>query len=122
MQIKNRKSAILDGDWKYFTGKPCRHGHLALRYANSATCCECLTVHRSRRLVTFGQKLGGELGEKLKSSAARMIDNARARNAEWLESPQVVAAIVAEADRLAADALLFKSERWRILKAKDAAP
>jgi len=118
MQIKNRKSAIAAGDWKYFTGKPCRHGHLSWRYTSSSVCCECLTVSRANRLVVFGEKLGGDMGEKLKSSAARTIENAQVRNAEWLASPPVIAAIVAEEDRLSTEAILNKSEAFRRLKVK----
>jgi hypothetical protein len=28
----------------YFTGKPCKHGHIAKRYANSRICAECLSL------------------------------------------------------------------------------
>lgn len=29
------------GVFKYFTGKPCKQGHIALRYANG-TCAQCV--------------------------------------------------------------------------------
>lgn len=28
----------------YFTGKPCKHGHITKRYANSRICAECLSI------------------------------------------------------------------------------
>ena len=32
MKIKTRAQAIKDGDKLYFTGKPCKHGHVAERF------------------------------------------------------------------------------------------
>ena len=40
MNIKTRSQAILDGDKVYFTGKPCKHGHLSPRLVMGA-CLEC---------------------------------------------------------------------------------
>lgn len=34
-------AAKLIGSRTYFTGKPCRHGHIAERYANNQTCVAC---------------------------------------------------------------------------------
>lgn len=36
-----RQNAILQGLPRYFTGKPCKHGHIAERYTNNKTCCVC---------------------------------------------------------------------------------
>ena len=40
MNIKTRNQAINDGDKIYFTGKPCKHGHISPRWIFGA-CCEC---------------------------------------------------------------------------------
>lgn len=40
MQIKTRNQAILDGDKFYFTGKPCKHGHISPRLIMGA-CLDC---------------------------------------------------------------------------------
>lgn len=40
---KSRKEAKRIGSIKYFTGEPCKHGHIAARYTDSGTCQECLT-------------------------------------------------------------------------------
>ena len=37
----NRQEAIVAGVPRYFTGKPCVHGHVAERYVASKTCVEC---------------------------------------------------------------------------------
>jgi replicative superfamily II helicase len=36
-----RQNAILQGLPRYFTGKPCKHGHISERYTNNKTCCVC---------------------------------------------------------------------------------
>jgi hypothetical protein len=42
MEIISRTEAITRGLRKYFTGDPCRNGHLAQRYTQSSTCEDCL--------------------------------------------------------------------------------
>jgi hypothetical protein len=42
MEILTRKAAIALGENKYFTGKPCKNGHVAARYVQSATCELCI--------------------------------------------------------------------------------
>ena len=32
------------GERFYFTGKPCKHGHISKRYTDKGTCCECMAV------------------------------------------------------------------------------
>lgn len=41
-EIKSRKDAMRDGDGQYFTGKPCKYGHVATRYTQSGTCSQCV--------------------------------------------------------------------------------
>jgi len=41
MQIISRAEAKAKGLRFYFTGKPCKHGHVAERVAFNATCVEC---------------------------------------------------------------------------------
>lgn len=47
MEIISRKDAILTKSSKYFTGKPCKNGHLSERYTQSGVCKSCL--HQSHR-------------------------------------------------------------------------
>jgi hypothetical protein len=37
----NREQAMALGLKRYFTGKPCKHGHIAERYVSSGMCLEC---------------------------------------------------------------------------------
>ena len=39
--LVSRKEALEKGLPTYFTGKPCKHGHVSERYASNCGCCEC---------------------------------------------------------------------------------
>jgi hypothetical protein len=41
MQVSSRKMALRQNLPHYFTGRPCRNGHLAKRHAGCGTCIEC---------------------------------------------------------------------------------
>lgn len=41
MEIKTRRQAAEAGENKYYTGKPCVHGHDGPRYTASGICCKC---------------------------------------------------------------------------------
>ena len=41
MQIISRAEAKAKGLKRYFTGKPCKHGHVAERQLFNATCVKC---------------------------------------------------------------------------------
>jgi hypothetical protein len=41
MQIISKAEAKAKGLRLYFTGKPCKHGHVAEREVFNATCAEC---------------------------------------------------------------------------------
>ena len=44
MEIISRQQAISSGFSKYFTGEPCKNGHIAARYVYSCTCEMCIRV------------------------------------------------------------------------------
>ena len=46
-EIISRAEAIAIGYKRYFTGKPCKHGHVSERYTNSKHCIECLKQRNS---------------------------------------------------------------------------
>ena len=50
MQVISRTEAKAKGLRFYFTGKPCKHGHVAERQVFNATCVECerAAVEKSR--------------------------------------------------------------------------
>jgi len=47
MQITLRKTAIVLGSTRYFTGKKCRHGHISERFVSSFSCIECLNTRNN---------------------------------------------------------------------------
>jgi hypothetical protein len=42
MKVFTRREAANLNLHKYFTGKPCQKGHLALRYTNTGCCVSCI--------------------------------------------------------------------------------
>jgi hypothetical protein len=44
ISVLSRTAAIAQGKKKYFTGKPCKHGHVAERHVHNWTCVECHAV------------------------------------------------------------------------------
>ena len=48
MEIITRQEAIEQGLPHYFTGKPCKHGHIVERYCNGGGCIECSAEARNK--------------------------------------------------------------------------
>lgn len=63
MKIVTRQEAIEQGLLRYFTGKPCLHGHVCERYCNSGGCFECGAAARNkfRNAVKSQRKATGVL-------------------------------------------------------------
>ena len=47
MEIKTRKQAMLNRENTYFTGSPCKNGHITYRYVQSGSCSECINGHKT---------------------------------------------------------------------------
>lgn len=66
---KTRKEAKEQGAKYYFTGEPCKHGHVALRKTKGA-CVECLKVEWQQSYITraeyFKEYNNSEAGRKAK--------------------------------------------------------
>lgn len=43
--VISRDEAFRTGLKTYFTGKPCKHGHLAPRYTSTGACAECARIY-----------------------------------------------------------------------------
>jgi len=41
---KTRLQAAQEGETFFYTGKPCRHGHVSKRYTSSGACFECMEL------------------------------------------------------------------------------
>lgn len=51
--ITTRAQALAAGIGRYFTGKPCKNGHVAERYTLRGACVDCLEMHRKREEELF---------------------------------------------------------------------
>lgn len=90
-----RKDAVARGLPRYFSGKPCRHGHIAERVTASRTCVECArAIHKRFRDKdpeacradnrARNQKMWATRGDYHALSYAKHRDAIRARLAKWL--------------------------------------
>ena len=51
MELLTRKDALSIGAKYYFTGKPCRNGHLSKRQVKTYKCLECHRLRESQRFI-----------------------------------------------------------------------
>lgn len=51
--IVSRTQAITRGAIHYFTGKPCKRGHIGMRYTDTSNCVQCMKdrVNRERLVI-----------------------------------------------------------------------
>jgi hypothetical protein len=50
MNITSRKDALAQGLARYFTGKPCKHGHTGERHTVNGLCVQC---NRERQIAYY---------------------------------------------------------------------
>jgi len=74
MDITTRQEAKALGATHYFTGKPCKHGHIAKRYTKTKICADCGYEHRRR------QQLANPEDNRRRSKAWRDANKDRANN------------------------------------------
>lgn len=82
MKIISRKEAIANGLPRYFTGKPCKNGHISERVTNKCDCVECNNMrnYQYRSIPENKEKA------RLRTSEWRDdkgIENVYASNEEW---------------------------------------
>lgn len=81
LQIIGRKEAKLSGLSKYFTGKPCKNGHLSLRKVSSCHCCQCLYEHdlksRAARSEYFKDYYSTDEYKERKKKLTRIPSNSK---------------------------------------------
>ncbi len=51
--MNNWSKAVKNGDKHYFTGKPCKRGHVALRFTKGGGCVDCNYI----RLMRYSNNL-----------------------------------------------------------------
>lgn len=81
-KLISAKEAKKQGLKRYFTGKPCKHGHIDERLVSSETCCEC-----NRLKVVQWQKDNPEKAkQKHDRWKAKNPDLPRQRAADWYQA------------------------------------
>lgn len=73
MPILNRKKAKSAGLTRYFTGKPCKRGHISERFVSSFSCIECVRERNERK----------DVKEKLADWMKRNKENKRLYDANY---------------------------------------
>lgn len=56
-RIVSLATARATGINRYFTGKPCSHGHVCERYTNNANCLQCTSMYTKARYARQKEKL-----------------------------------------------------------------
>ena len=73
-EIITRKDAVARGLIRYFTGKPCKHGHVAERRTDTGNCTKCQWLAQQTP-----ERKAANILYKLRLRAAAAGENARAR-------------------------------------------
>lgn len=91
MQIISRKDAKSLGLTYYFTGKPCKRGHVAARLSSSGNCVECKSILSSSDSYKEQKKeYQKEYYRKNISKQAEYHKNYRSKNREELREKQKI--------------------------------
>jgi 5-methylcytosine-specific restriction endonuclease McrA len=103
MKLISRQEAIKQGLTRYFTGLPCKHGHIAEKLLSNRTCIECLLIKKKIRNERPDIKKASikRLRDKdIKNPAARL---ARTRKRQASKLQRTPAWLTAEDHSLMAD-------------------
>lgn len=55
-KLQTRNAALEAGEPRYYTGRPCKHGHLSERYTKNSACIDCNRVHSKQNYLKDPQK------------------------------------------------------------------
>lgn len=94
MEIISRKDAIAKGLTRYFTGKPCKYGNIAIRYTSNKMCrCEVCAGKHKQRVKNSREASNGEYEKKQKMYQTeyyqKNIHKRRASTKEWsIKNPE----------------------------------
>ena len=79
IEIVTRREAMALGLKRYFTGKPCPHGHIAERFLSSGTCVTCVRERFDRWCKADPEKAAA----KQRRWRAANLDHCRERDHAW---------------------------------------
>lgn len=78
----SRQEAIAAGAARYFTGVPCRNGHVAERYTSNKTCCECGNATANRAKAKDRQKYTASSVAWGRANPAKLAEYQRRKTAK----------------------------------------
>lgn len=71
MKADKRQEAILSGNKYYFTGKPCKKGHIAQRRTVNGCCNECEKEKNNKRYETYYKDYVAQNKDKIRSISSK---------------------------------------------------
>ena len=77
MENKTRQEAVTTGDLYFFTGKPCKRGHLSKRYVGNGACYECMhprTILQGGELLSPTTETGLALRSEIDATRLALIE------------------------------------------------
>jgi hypothetical protein len=86
MDIIERKFALAHNESKYYTGIPCKNGHLAMRYTKSGACQECIHGVRTPQSPSSNPAAVAAQAEKDQRRAEAVKDQKEQKEREALRS------------------------------------
>lgn len=75
MKAGKRKEAMLAGEKYYFTGNPCKKGHLAKKLTVNGACTECQRERTNRIYETYYKEYVKKNKEKIRQTASKYQKN-----------------------------------------------
>jgi 5-methylcytosine-specific restriction endonuclease McrA len=110
MEIVSRSEAKAMGLKQYFTGKPCKHGHIATRFTSKGTCSVCL--HATTQ--TWRASNPDVFEASSKETRARRVEEIRAYKLRYnVEKAEAVKAYRKDYRTRNADVIKERLRRWR---------
>ncbi|AGN51421.1 hypothetical protein VPJG_00057 [Vibrio phage jenny 12G5] len=109
-QVVTKKEAKEQGLKRYFTGKPCKHGHVAERFVSEGKCCAC-AVEKSRKY--YEQNKDATLGMRRKYAEQNKEKIAEKNRKRYEQNKEKIAEQMREYREKNKDKLAEYSRKWR---------
>ena len=115
-RIPERDAAIAAGKKTFFTGKPCRHGHIAKRFVSSYGCVECAAIRRdSTYQAEYRRKNADAIANKQKLRYAKNAALMREKSKRWYEQNKETAAYQSKKRHAEKrEEILEYQKKWRL--------
>jgi hypothetical protein len=75
-EIVTRAEALRQGLVRYFTGKPCKRGHISERFTNNGSCLNCQSDAAARNYETNRAMILARCGQYYRKNKTTFIDRA----------------------------------------------